>query len=228
MLSPTIKLTAIIMKNLNIITALFLVLQGFSLQAQEPSFQDFLHQFPSATLPYSFDTATLKKQIEKQPATKDKRLHWEYYQFLPELERSAQFSSKPVHPEPVAVFETDEFYAVLYNVARGLTRGAKTYSVSVFEKNGTYVGTHFVAGVDQQHLTVATIDEHLKARIQEYNISWEHEYQFDNTANKVDILLPQGMQTLELTEPGNPDPIEWSARITPKQTEVSADIADWK
>jgi hypothetical protein len=217
------------MKNLKLITALFLVLQGLvSLQAQAPSFQDFLHQFPSATLPYSFDTATLKEQIEKHPAAKAKRLDWEFYQFLPELERSAQFSSKPVHPEPVAVFETDKFYAVLYNVARGLTRGAKTYSVSVFEKNGNYIGTHFVAGVDPQHLTVATIDEHLKARVQEYNISWENEYEFDNTSNKVNNLLPQNMQFLELTEPGNPDPIEWTARMTPKQTEMSADIAKWK
>ncbi len=217
------------MKNLKLITAIFLVLQGFvSLQAQQPSFQDFLHQFPSATLPYAFDTATFTKQIEAQPATKAKRLNWEFYQFLPELERSAQFSSKPVHPEPVAVFETDNFYAVLYNVARGLTRGAKTYSVSVFEKNGNYVGTHFVAGVDAQHMTIATIDEQLKARVQEYNISWEQEYQFDNTANRINNLLPQNAQTLDLTEPGNPDPVEWSARITPKQTEMSADMAKWK
>lgn len=217
------------MKNLKWFTAVFLVLQGFlSLQAQQPSFQDFLHQFPSATLPYSFDTATFIEQIETQPATKAKRLDWDFYQFLPELERSAQFSSKPVHPEPVAVFETDAFYAVLYNVARGLTRGTKTYSISVFEKNGTYVGTHFVAGVDAQHLTIATIDEHLNARVQEYNISWEQEYQFDNTANKVNNLLPQNLQTLDLTEPGNPDPVEWSARITPKQTEMSADIAKWE
>lgn len=216
------------MKNLKFITAFLLVLLGSSLQAQEPSFQDFLHQFPSATLPYSFDTATFIEQIEKQPTTKAKRLGWEYYQFLPELERSAQFSSKPVHPEPVAVFETDDFYAVLYNVARGLTRGTKTYSVSVFEKNGNYVSTHFVGGVDAQHMTIATIDEHLKARIQEYNIFWEQEYQFDDTTNKVNALIPQSTQTLELTEPGNPDPIEWTARMTPQQTEMSADIAKWK
>lgn len=221
------------MKNLKILPAVFLVLLSIgSLRAQEPTFQDFLHQFPSATLPYSFDTATLKDQIETKAVEKVKRLNWEYYQFLPELERSAQFSSKPVHPEPVAVFETDDFYAVLYNVARGLTRGAKTYSISVFEKNGTYVGTHFVAGVDGQHLTAATIDEHLNARIQGFNISWERESRYEENSDNRRIynLEPGNIELLELTIPGNPDPVEWTNVVQPqvREQEMSADIAKWK
>lgn len=215
------------MRNLKVIPAIFLVLLNIAhLHAQEPTFQDFLDQFPAATLPYSFNQEKLQEQIEIRPTTKIKALGWEFYSFLPELERSAQFSSKPVHPEPVAVFETDEYYAVLYNVARGLTRGTKTYSISVFEKDGTYVGTNFVAGVNAQYLTVATIDEHLKASLVEYQISWEQEFRFNGAPNnKVSDLILNDTQTLELTAPGNPDPIEWTSRSTPQALEMSADIA---
>ena len=219
------------MKNLKVIPAIFLVLLNIAtLHAQEPTFQDFLDQFPAATLPYSFRAEDLQGQIETRSTEKVKCLGWEFYQFLPELERSAQFSSKPVHPQPVAVFETDAFYAVLYNVARGLTRGAKTYSISVFEKNGAYIGTHFVAGVNTQYMTVATIDEQLKASLLEYKISWENEirYKGEMPAGKVSTLILKDSQTLELTEPGNPDPVEWTARMTPEEMERSADIANMK
>ncbi len=219
-----------VMKKLKVFPAIFLVLLSIAhLHAQEPTFQDFLDQFPKATLPYTFDAVELQDQIETRPTAKIKRLGWEFYQFLPELERSAQFSSKPVHPEPVAVFQTDEFYAVLYNVARGLTRGTKTYSISVFEKDGAYVGTHFVAGVNAEYLTVATIDEQLKASVLEYQISWENEFRYNGAPNnKVSGLILKDTQTLELTAPGNPDPIEWTARMTPEQVEISADIAKMK
>lgn len=215
------------MRNLKVIPAIFLVLLSIAtLHPQEPTFQDFLDQFPAATLPYTFDATKLQDQIETRSIGKVKRLGWEFYQFLPELERSAQFSSKPVHPEPVAVFETDEFYAVLYNVARGLTRGTKTYSISVFEKDGAYIGTHFVAGVNAQNLTVATIDEHLKASVLEYQISWENEFRYNGAPNnKVNNLILKDSQEFELTTPGNPDPVEWTARSTPRELEMSADIA---
>lgn len=218
------------MKNLKVIPAIFLVLLSIAhLHAQEPTFQDFLGQFPIATLPYTFDATELQDQIETRVTPKVPHLDWEYYQFLPELERSAQFSSKPVHPEPVAVFETGDFYAVLYNVARGLTRGTKTYSISVFEKDGTYVGTHFVAGVDTQHLTVATIDTDLKAQVLDYNINWENGFQYKGISNnKISELILRETQMLELTAPGNPDPVEWTATMTPREEEMSADIAKSK
>ncbi len=219
------------MRNLKVIPAIFLVLLNIAhLHAQEPTFQDFLDQFPKASLPYTFNADELQGQIESRSAIKVKPLGWEFYQFLPELERSAQFSSKPVHPEPVVTFETDDYYAVLYNVARGLTQGDKTYSISVFEKDGTYVGTHFVAGVNTQHLTIATIDEALKARVQEYKINWENNFRFNGAmpGNKITGLVLKNIQTLELTEPGNPDPVEWTARFTPEELERSADIAKMK
>jgi hypothetical protein len=116
-------------------------------------------------------------------------------------------------------------------VARGLTRGTKTYSISVFEKNGAYVGTHFVAGVDGEHLSVATIDEHLNARIQGFNITWEKESRYDEMpSKKIFDLEPGNVEMLELTIPGNPDPVEWTSASLPKEVdqEMSADIAKMK
>ena len=167
------------MRNLKLIPALLLTLASFvTLNAQDatPTFQEFLAQFPKASLPYSFDAQDLKGQLEARPATKAARLGWEFYQYLPELERSASYSNMPVCPEPVASFETKEYIAVLYNIARGFSRGTKTYSISVFNKQGEYLGTHFVAGVNPETLTVATINEALIANVNEYKVNWENNY----------------------------------------------------
>ncbi|MBK8193667.1 MAG: hypothetical protein IPK76_10840 [Lewinellaceae bacterium] len=129
------------MKKTTALPTILIVLASlfaFNANAQdEATFQDFLAQFPSATLPYNFNAQELQGQLENRTAAKAKRLGWEFYQFLPELERSAQFSSMPVYPEPVAKFETEKNIAVLYNIARGFSRGTKTYSISVFDKKAT-------------------------------------------------------------------------------------------
>jgi hypothetical protein len=216
------------MKQSTIFTLAIASLFALNLNAQTPTFQDFLKQFPVATLPYTFKVEDLQGQIETRPIAKIKRLSWEYYQFLPELEHSAQYSSMPVYPEPVASFETNDYYAVVYNIARGLSRGTKTYSISVFNKQGIYIGTHFVAGVNPNTLTVATIDQQLNASVQSYKVSWALNYR-DNgpQGNKVTGLDPQNEQVLMLTIPGNPDEIEWSNN--PMQIQAStADIAKMK
>ncbi|MBL7808697.1 MAG: hypothetical protein JNN28_12830 [Saprospiraceae bacterium] len=212
------------MKNAKLIPALLLALASFvTLNAQDatPTFQQFLAQFPKAALPYTFNAQDLQSQLETRPATKAARLGWEYYQFLPELERSAAYSNMPVCPEPVASFETKEYTAVLYNLARGLSRGAKTYSISVFTKDGTHVGTHFVAGVNPETLTVATIDETLRASVTEYQVNWENNYR-DNghIGNKVTGLTLLISTTLELTSVGNPDQLSWTS------TDMGSSAAD--
>jgi hypothetical protein len=203
------------MKNLKLIPALLLALASFvNLSAQDaaPTFQDFLAQFPKAALPYAFNQNDLQSQLETRPATKAARLGWEYYQFLPELERSAVYSNMPVCPEPVASFETKEYTAVLYNLARGLSRGAKSYSISVFTKDGTHIGTHFVAGVNPETLTVATIDESLRATVTEYQVNWENNYRENGRiGNKVTGLQQAVTTTLELTVAGNPDQLSWTS-----------------
>ena len=93
------KLTTAIPTILIALVSLF----ASSVNAQDnTTFQDFLAQFPAASLPYNFSTEELQSQLQTRTAAKAKRLGWEFYEFLPELERSAQFSSMPVYPEPVA------------------------------------------------------------------------------------------------------------------------------
>ncbi|MBX2893725.1 MAG: hypothetical protein KF734_22610 [Saprospiraceae bacterium] len=200
---------------------------AFQVKAQDaPTFQDFLAQFPAAELPYSFNAEELQGQLQNNTTAKAKRLGWEYYEFLPELERSAQFSSMPVYPEPVAKFETENNIAVLYNIARGLSRGTKTYSITIFDKEGQYVGTHYVAGVNPNSLTVATIAENLSADVKEYKVNWANDFRtFGAQDNQISLNLTD-FQTIDLVAPGNPDQIEWSSRTAPQDT--SADLAKMK
>ncbi|MDO8367846.1 MAG: hypothetical protein Q7T20_13680 [Saprospiraceae bacterium] len=216
------------MRNLKLIPALLLALASIvTLNAQDatPTFQDFLAQFPQASLPYTFDAQDLQGQLETRPAAKAARLGWEFYQFLPELERSASYSNMPVCPEPVAAFETNEYTAVLYNIARGFSRGTKTYSISVFSNQGEYLGTHFVAGVNPETLTVATIDETLNASVNAYKVNWESNYRENgHIGNKVTGLTLVETVKVELTTTGNPDQIEWTSR----SMDTSADVAKIK
>lgn len=205
------------MKNIKLIPALLLALASFfTLNAQEitPTFQEFLAQFPKAELPYTFSAQTLQTQLETRPAVKAARMDWDFYQFLPELERSAAFSSMPVHPEPVAAFETEKYHAVVYNLARGLARGNKTYSITVFTKDGAYIGTHFVAGVNPEVLTAVTIDESLVANVIEYKVSWAKDYR-DNghIGNAVTGLTLVETGKFALATAGDPDQIQWSNRM---------------
>lgn len=219
------KLTTAIPTILLALVSLF----ATNVNAQDTTtFQDFLAQFPAASLPYDFSTEELQSQLQTRTAAKAKRLGWEFYQFLPELERSAQFSSMPVYPEPVAKFETEDNIAVLYNIARGLSRGTKTYSITIFDKQGNYVGTHYVAGVNPNALTVATIAENLSADVKEYKVNWANDYRtFGAQNNQVLNLELTESQSLDLVAPGNPDQIEWSNHITPQQ-DTTADLAKMK
>ena len=199
------------MKNSILIPTLILVFTSlFTMNgnAQTPSFQDFLAQFPSAALPYSLDVQSLQAKVTGTAATeKAKRMGWEYYEFLPELERSAEFSGMPVHPEPVAKFENDQYYAVLYNIARGFSKGAKTYSISLFDKQGAYVSTHFVAGVNANEITAVMIDDQMKATVSLFR------------ANAGTNLVPRATQSFNLFLEGNPDQVEWTvARVQEVET----------
>jgi hypothetical protein len=202
------------MKHIKLIPALLLALASFvSLNAQDTqaSFQDFLSQFPKAELPYTFSAQTLQTQLETRPAVKAERLDWNFYQFLPELERSAEFSSMPVHPEPLVAFETAQYHAVVYNLARGLARSNKSYSITVFTKEGAYVGTHFIAGVTAESLTAATIDEALNANVIEYKVNWAKNYRDNGYINNNVIGLTM-IETgkFQLASSGNPDQIQWA------------------
>ncbi|HMX41051.1 MAG TPA: hypothetical protein PKD78_12010 [Saprospiraceae bacterium] len=218
------------MKNIILIPALLLAfVSGFSTNAtaqdsDSADFAQFLAQFPQASLPYTFTADELKAQVESNTATKTKRLGWQYYQFLPELERSAEYSNMPVYPEPVAAFETQDYYAVLYNIARGTGKGAKTYTLSLFDRAGNHIATNFVAGADTKTLTTSTINTELKADVQEYKVIWTLDLlENGREGNSIKALETKAQQVIDLTLPGNPDLIEWSVKTS--NTDTSSTIA---
>lgn len=219
------------MKKASIIPALFFALffSAINLNAQAagsetPSFQDFLSQFPKAELPFSLTAETLQAKLEKPAAARAKRLAWDFYQFLPELERSAQYSNMPVYPEPVAAFETNEYFAVLYNIARGASKNTKSYSITVFDKEGNYIGTNFVAGLTPRTITAAEINAGLIATVTEYSVNWTNDYRQNGIeGNSVASLIRTANQEINLTIAGNPDMVEWTT--TEPKTETVSDIA---
>lgn len=189
-----------------------------------PAFTEFVAQFPQASLPYSLSTETLQAQIEHNTAAKAKRLGWQYYQFLPELERSAEFSNMPVYPEPVAAFETKEYVAVLYNIARGSVKGNKTFTISLFDHAGNHIATNFVAGADTKTITTATIDANFVAQVTAYKVIWTLDFlENGREGNSVKSLESSSTQSIDLTLPGNPDQIDWSVKTT--TADKSNDIA---
>ncbi len=146
--------------------------------SQKLTFQDFLQQFPKGNLPYSFNESDLQHQLDLRtgsiaPAEKPQRLGWEYYEFLPDLEEIAGHSSMPIYPEPVISFETEKYYAVVYNTGRAFAQQYKTYNVALFSKEGKHQGTYCIAGVQPGVLTAATLDEQLHVTIKEYEVNWE-------------------------------------------------------
>lgn len=181
---------------ISIITTLTLsaaVLNAQGINAEDTvSFQDFLQQFPTKSLPYTISEQDLQGQLENG-TPRAKRLDWEFYQFLPTLERSAQVARMTVYPEPVASFETKEHFAVLYNLARGLSKGNKCYEIAVFDKEGNFIATRVIAGVNVKSLTSVTIDTELSATVKAYKVDWVAE------TKHVASLATRDVQTLDLT-----------------------------
>ncbi len=178
----------------------------------EPTFQQFLAQFPKASLPYRFEAEQLQAELEKGAAhSRPNRLDWEYYHFLPLLEESARLNRMPVYPEPVASFETEKFYAVLYNTGRTHTKNLKSYHISVFDKAGNHLATHFVAGVNAETITEATITEDLFADIQSYQVNWAKTYvKGANDGNAIVGLILAGRQVVSLTEGSAVEQVRWA------------------
>ncbi|MCS6929593.1 MAG: hypothetical protein NZM43_08870 [Saprospiraceae bacterium] len=208
------------MKSIFLIPVFFLLLthtanansSSLTYTGNEPTFQDFLAQFPKASLPYSLDVEQLQAELEKNAApAKGKRLGWEYYHFLPMLEEIASLNRMPVYPEPIASFETKQFYAVLYNTGRQYTQYVKSYYVSVFDKTGNHLATHFVAGVNAQTIIEATITENLTAEVKSHLVNWAKPYQKGaQDGNIIVSLTPAGQQVISLTEGNVVEQIQWA------------------
>ncbi|MBK9338101.1 MAG: hypothetical protein IPM98_16760 [Lewinellaceae bacterium] len=183
----------------------------------KPTFQDFLAQFPKANLPYAFEAEDMQVQLEKRTAApKAQRLAWEYYHFLPMLEESARHNRMPVYPEAVAAFETNEYFAVLYNTGRAFTKNLKSYHISVYDKDGNHLATHFVAGANAGTITAAVIDETLNADVQAYEVNWAREFRngANNDGNTVVGLTPAGRRTIALTSGNAVEQLTWAYHHT--------------
>ncbi len=207
------------MKSIFLIPVLFFTLfmsaayAGAPMHGEEPTFQEFLAQFPKASLPYRFDAQQLQEALLSSTGRSNARLlDWEYYSFLPMLEEIARINHMPVHPEPIAAFETEQFYAVLYNTGRLYTKNVKSYHISVFDKAGNHLATHFVAGANAETITEATITENLIADIQTYQVNWAKTYQKGaNDGNTVVGLTPAGRQTISLLSGNTLEQVQWAA-----------------
>ncbi len=190
------------MKNAIIIIAAALC--SLSLTAQEATFQGFLQQFPKATLPYTVGTEELQQHLEqraaKTPMTKAARLAWEYYGFLPTLEENAAENRMPVYPEPIAAFETENHYAVVFNTGRNFARQYKTYNIAVFDKQGNHIQTRTIAGVNPTSLASATININLEITISEYSVNWSKDYITNGIeGNQIMGIAPVGTRTVKAT-----------------------------
>lgn len=201
------------------------VAQAQTTAAPDPAaFQHFLQQFPKAQLPYVVGTTELSAQLEQrargaQPA-KAAFLPWECYDFLPDLERSAEASSMPAHPQPVAMFETAGHYAVLYNVGRASAKQYRALYVAVFDKEGRHLATTFVAGVNPNVLVSAVIDDQLHVKVQEYSVGWAKNPGEGLLGNQLTELAPLTVHNFDLTA-ATPDN-DWNDRHEPKSAAANA------
>jgi len=172
--------------------------------AQEVTFADFFQQFPKASLPYTLGTESLQQQLEnraaKAPVTKATRLAWEYYGFLPSLEENATENRMPVYPEPIAAFETETHYAVIFNTGRNFARQYKTYNIAVFDKNGNHIQTRCIAGVNPTTMASATISETLEVTISEFSVNWSKDYITNGIeGNQILGIAPLSVRTVNAT-----------------------------
>lgn len=207
-------------KVIIIITALFFTIAA---NAQSVTFENFLQQFPKATLPFTLGEQDLRGQLESrasnQPVSKAKRLGWEYYDFLPTLEEDARENRMPVYPEPIASLETEKYYAVIYNTGRNFARQYKTYNVAVFDKEGNFVSSRCIAGVNPTALAAATIDENLQVTIKEYSVNWEKDYSTNGIeGNTIINLTPTSVRTVNATAATKADNEDWKNQPEVKET----------
>jgi hypothetical protein len=178
--------------------ACFSLAFSIAANAQETSFQDFLNQFPKAALPFSLQERDML--ISTQHTTEPARLDWAFFEFLPELEASAQFSRMIVYPEPIARFESGNNHVVLYNLARGLHKNSKYFTLSVYDQHGTHLGTHYVGGIQGTRMHTFTIQENLKAVVRTFEGPGSNS---QSAQPSIQSLRATGQQMIELLAPGN-------------------------
>jgi hypothetical protein len=194
--------------------------------AQNATFESFLQQFPKVSLPYTLGEQDLRSHLESRatnaPVAKAKRLAWEYYEFIPTLETDASENRMPVYPEPIAMFETADNYAVIFNTGRTFARQYKTYNIAVFTKEGKFVASRCIAGVNPTALASATIDENLNVTIKEYSINWSKDYNTNGfDGNSILGLTQVATRTVKATASVVEEGENWNYRFQPAEAKTT-------
>jgi hypothetical protein len=222
-----------------ILAAAALLFSSFSRKTTQPvvlggaSFEDFLKQFPTQTLPYALDEKTLQARLELEIVRQNdyenyvaptrQRLSWEYFKFLPYLKESSMFSRNPVTAEPVAAFKTDQYHAVIYITGRGFSRNYGEYCVTVFNKKGKHIATNATGSVNPTTLISFDLDKNLRATTKTWQVNWEKNYdEHGLDDNKIASLALLETKSLDATQP----PKTEDAEETPPAIEPAADTKE--
>lgn len=181
----------------------------------EPTFEEFLGQFPKKSLPYSLDEKSLKSKLEKfvdqvnHPRKETyngqaKRLEWPYYRFLPDLQNEASFSRLPVQAEALAMFAAGDKVAVVYSTSRSLHFGYATYYLSLFDEKGRQISSNVIGKVMPETILSANISKSLQAELKSWHIDWQKPYE-DNglDGNRITGLTFMESSRLDLNVPTN-------------------------
>ncbi len=182
----------------------------------EATFEEFLAQFPQQQLPYSLSETSLRAQLDHyvanfnnpvatKPATKPRRLDWQYYRFLPSLDAESSFSRLPMQAEPIAMFAANDKYAVLYSSSRSYGYGYSTYYIAVLDKLGAQISCNEVGKVMPQTIVSATVSKDLQAELKTWRIEWKKDYEQNGLeGNKIAGLTHVDTQSLDLMKPTTP------------------------
>lgn len=195
------------------------LLTGFSIQKAltrdpEVTFKDFIAQFPQQRLPYALDAVSLQnnlnfyvakvngKNTDSQLGRPFDKLDWAYYKFLPQLENEAMFSRLPLQVEPIALFVTNEYRAVMYSTSRGARYGYGSYYITVFDREEKYISTNLIGCTNPEDMMSADITPDLQVVTHTWKVNWKNEYQLSGLHNnRVEGISPTGSGQIDLTFP---------------------------
>jgi hypothetical protein len=136
------------------------------------TFQEFIAQFPKASLPYTMTEQSLHAELAQGGSPMKSRLDVRYFDFLPTLADMASRDNTPVSAQPIAAFETETHFAVLFNTGRKFARQFKTYHLTVFDKQGNYVASRCIGGVNSTNMAAFDIDTDLLVTVRTYRLDW--------------------------------------------------------
>jgi len=177
----------------------------------EDDFQKFLKQFPMAALPYVLSKEQMLEQLnagielEKAESRESEDVSYKPLddpkRFIPS-NRLDYISRVPVYKEPVARLATAQHHALIYSVSQGFSRPFKSYLVAVFDKNGSFLATHSLAGSGMSHLKTAEINSRLEGMVNTYKLRWENDiYETGLDENAISGLTLELSETIDLTKP---------------------------